>query len=418
MMLRRGLILLYAPASSFFASLRLWGENNFMASFVVDGAQLWIGDGTQIDGHLIVENGVIREVASGRYSGSLPVTLLDGLALSPGLIDSMVTGAFGKSAGSGKSDDLLHIGREYLKHGVTAYQACLGSLPADDIERSVTAVRNVQHQESPAAARVLGLYLEGPFIQDECSGGNLPDLGWPVTEKNIQHALDNWRGAVTMINVSPGIEGDTEAVRRFSEAGLVVTMAHSNADDELVRQCVAAGTRVLGHAWDNNKGRHGDSGLPMPTIEHVALLDERVQFIHLIADGHHVHPLWIELTLRCRGTEALVLVSDALQCAGCPDGTYTYDDGQLYEKKGGVGRRLSDGGLFGGAMLVSEMFRNFVRLTRTPPYRAIRTVTFNPAKSLGIETQIGILQPGCAADLVAWDEFLTVRRVWRQGQPL
>src|SRR4051794_9368802 len=126
-----------------------------MASFVLDGARLWIGDGTQFDGHVIVDDGVLREVAPGRYSGDLSVTLLDSLSLSPGLIDTMVTGAFGKSAGSGEPQDLLHIGREYLKQGVTAYQACLGSMPPEDIERSVAAMRQAQPRDDPDAARVL-----------------------------------------------------------------------------------------------------------------------------------------------------------------------------------------------------------------------------------------------------------------------
>jgi N-acetylglucosamine-6-phosphate deacetylase len=192
-------------------------------------------------------------------------------------------------------------------------------------------------------------------------------------------------------------------------------MAHSNAMADRAQACLDAGASVLGHVWDNNSGRIGDSGVQQPTIEHVALVDERVRFIHLICDGTHVDPLMVRLVLRCRGVESVCLVTDACTRAGCPDGKFIWDDGRQFYKKNGVGRTDTDW-LCGSALLLPDHLRNFVKFTGLPPHEAIRTVTLNPARSLGLDKQMGLLAPGRYADLVAWDDKLRVRRVWRGGQ--
>jgi N-acetylglucosamine-6-phosphate deacetylase len=239
------------------------------------------------------------------------------------------------------------------------------------------------------------------------------DYALPATEQNVRFVLD-LGPAVTMVNVAPGIENDAAAVRRFREAGKTVSMAHSDAPADRVLACIEAGTSVLGHAWDNNAGRIGDSGVQQPTLEHVALVDERVRFLHLICDGTHVDPLMIRLTLRCRGVESICLVTDSNIRSGCADGEFVSDDGRTWCKRGGV-IRTETGWLSGSALLLPDMFRNFVKFTGMRPEIAIRTVTFNPATCLGREGDLGLLGAGRVADLVAWDERLRVRGVWRAG---
>jgi N-acetylglucosamine-6-phosphate deacetylase len=237
----------------------------------------------------------------------------------------------------------------------------------------------------------------------------------PPTVENVC-GVQELGPAVTMVNVAPGLPGAAEAVRMLREAGTIVSMAHSDAGAEDVAACLRAGTTVLGHAWDNNSGRIGDSGVQQPTLEHVALTDERVRFIHLICDGTHVSPTLVRLTLRCRGVGALCLVTDAVIRAGRPDGPYTNDDGRRFVKQGGVGR-TDTGWLAGSALLLPDHLRTFVKMTGLPPARAIRSVTFNPAASLGLEARMGLLAPGRRADMVGWDaDNLDVRRVWKFGR--
>jgi N-acetylglucosamine-6-phosphate deacetylase len=271
-------------------------------------------------------------------------------------------------------------------------------------------------QRTAESADILGLYLEGPFQQPDLTGASLRDYALAPTPTNVQHILDAFGPAITMVNVAPGLAGAPQAVRMLRSAGKVVSMAHANAPAEDVIACVEAGATVLGHTWDNNSGRIGDSGVQQPTLEHVALTDERVRFLHVICDGTHVHPVMVRLTLRCRGLEALCLVTDAVIRAGRPDGPYTNDDGRSFTKKSGVGR-TDAGWLAGSALLLPDHLRVFVAITGVPPAQAIRTVTLNPAASLGLDDRMGLLAPGRHADLVAWQpENLVVKRVWKAGR--
>ncbi len=383
-----------------------------MSEFALSG-NLWIGDGKAFAGHVVVAGGRIRAVKRERYRGRLPVVKCPGLSLSPGMIDLMVIGGFNKSL---LRDDPLDLAREYVTLGVTACQFCTGTLPWKRMRQIADNVRCAR-ADSGTAARLLGVYWEGPFQDPDLTGASLREHSLPPTAKHVRRLLTDVGDVTTMINVSPGTPGDATAVKLLRQAGKVVSMAHSNADAARVLACLQAGTTVLGHVWDNNSGRIGDSGVQQPTIEHVALVDERVRFIHLICDGTHVHPLMVQLVLRCRGVEPICLVTDACARAGCPDGKFRWDDGRLFYKKDGVGR-TDKGWLCGSALLLPDHLRNFVKFTGLPPHEAIRTVTSNPARSLGLDRQMGLLAPGRHADLVAWDDKLRVRCVWRGGKEI
>jgi len=385
-----------------------------MSTCVLDNATIWTGDGTELDGHVTVVDDRITAVEAGRYAGELPTHNLGGLTLSPGLIDLMVCGGFGRGL---MRDDPLEIAREYLRLGVTSFLLAIGTLPWDGMTRIAdNARRSMAHKELDAA-RVLGVYLEGPFQHPRRTGGSLADHALPPTSDNVARLLDEFGDVFPLINVSPGAEGDVEAIRTLTAAGKIVSMAHSDAPAERVLACVDAGTTVLGHVWDNNPGLIGDSGVQQPTIEHVGLTDERVRFIHMLCDGQHVHPVMMKLVLRCRGLESLCVATDMIQRAGCPDGAFMWDDGRRFTKENGVGR-TDKGMLAGSGTLLPDAVRNFVRFTGTPAAAAIRTVTYNPAGSLRLDDRIGLLAPGRVADIVAWDDRLRVRRVWRGGREI
>lgn len=386
-----------------------------MPRHVLTNAQLWIGDGTAIaDGHVVLANGRIEMVGDGPYEGDLPRTNLEGAALSPGMIDLMALGGFGKSI---LRDKPLDIAREYLRLGVTSVQFCTGTLPWPAMQQIDRNIKEAMAYKGGDAATTLGFYLEGPFQHPDLTGASLRENSLPPTPENVKRVLTEFGQTLTMINVSPGVDGDADAVKQFVAAGKIVSMAHSNAPADRVMRCVEAGTSVLGHVFDNNSGLIGDSGVQQPTIEHVALTDERVRFIHMILDGQHVHPVLVRLVERCRGFQSICVVTDAVPLAGAPDGNYTWDDGRLFYKKNGVGR-TDKHHLTGSGLLLPDMLRNFMKFTGLTPEKAIRTVTLNPASSLGLAHRIGQLAPGRAADLVAWDDQMKVQRVWRQGEEI
>ena len=157
-----------------------------MPSFVLQCDRLWIGDGTKSSGHVVVQDDRITAVDRGKYRGEWPTIDLDGLALSPGMIDLMTLGGFDKSI---LRDDPLEIAREYVKLGVTACQFCTGTLPWDVQVKVGENVLAAMRHKGTDAALVIGLYLEGPFQQPERTGASLSENALPPTEQNVSRVL-------------------------------------------------------------------------------------------------------------------------------------------------------------------------------------------------------------------------------------
>lgn len=142
------------------------------------------------------------------------------------------------------------------------------------------------------------------------------------------------------------------------------------------------------------------------------LTDKRA-WLELIADGHHVHPAAMSLCCCC-AKERIVLITDAMQAAGMPDGRYTLC-GEEVQMHGGVVRTAS-GGLAGSTLSVDAAVRNMVELTDVTPAEAIHMASLHPARMLGVDGVLGSLKPGKRASIVALDSGLHVQQIWIQSQ--
>ena len=385
-----------------------------MSSYALSNCTLWPGDGSERVGHVVIDGDRIKSVGDGPYRGELPVEDLQGTFLSPGLIDIMLCGGFGTSFFLGDPDRMLS---EYIKLGVTSCQMCAGCQPWDTLEKIADVVRSSRARARDDSATLLGAYWEGPFQHPDLTGASLREYSLPPTRENVEKLLAIARDVTYMVNVSPGTECDQEGIRTLREAGITVAMAHADSHAEAIEDCLEAGTSVLGHVWNNNMGKLAEPGVQCPTIDHVGLTDDRVRFVHLICDGTHVHPVIMRLVQRCKGTERICVVTDALTGAGEPDGEYEWTDGRIFTKANQV-HRTAEGNLAGSGLLLPDHLRNFSRFTGVPLHKAIRTVTLNPASCLGIDGEIGLLAEGRKADLSLWNDRFELQGVWKNGTRL
>ena len=138
-------------------------------------------------------------------------------------------------------------------------------------------------------------------------------------------------------------------------------------------------------------------------------------WLELIADGHHVHPAAMKLCCCC-AKDRLVLITDAMQAAGMPDGRYTLC-GEEVEMHSGIVRTAS-GGLAGSTLSVDAAVRNMVELTGITAEEAIHMVSLHPARLLGIDRHLGSLAVGKRADAIALNSGLHLQQIWIQGQAL
>ncbi len=187
-------------------------------------------------------------------------------------------------------------------------------------------------------------------------------------------------------------------------------LGHSAATYAQTLAAFDAGAAGLVHCYNGMTGLHHRE----PGMVGAGLTDPRA-WLELIADGHHVHPGAMRLCCCC-AKDRTVLITDAMQAAGMPDGGYTLC-GESVEMQGGVVRTAS-GGLAGSTLALDAAVRNMVEHTGVAPEQAIHMASLHPARLLGMDHLLGSLAPGKRANIIALDAGLHLRQIWIQGQAL
>jgi N-acetylglucosamine-6-phosphate deacetylase len=347
---------------------------------------------------VLLAEGRIARIGAGEEHG---VETLDaaGRTLIPGLIDLHIHGAGGADVLDGEADTLPTLSKALARLGTTSFVATSVMRPAPG-DRHLDRVAE-QAGTAPGGARVLGLYLEGPFINLEKRGGIPADAIHPYTPAALDAILDRTDGTLRMMTVAPEMPGALDAIERLAAAGVIPCFGHSNATHDETRAGIAAGIRHATHLFNAMAGLHHRAPGPLP-----ALMEEEDLTVELICDDVHVNRHVARLAVRLFGRERCCCITDGMRTVGLPDGHYEYG-GREFESRGGAARYL-DGTLIGTSIPLLEVVRRFHRFTGATFAEAVDTATRIPARILGIQERTGSIEPGKDADLVLLDEDFSV----------
>ncbi|HEV3230476.1 MAG TPA: N-acetylglucosamine-6-phosphate deacetylase [Solirubrobacteraceae bacterium] len=327
-----------------------------------------------------------------------PDERFDGL-IAPGLVDLQVNGAAGHEVTGGHSA-LDAIDAVQLAHGVTGYLAAVVSAGEASADAAVAAIAE---RAADPASPVAGIHLEGPFLSPEHAGMHpLASLRRP--SDGVPNCYDS--PAVRLATLAPELPGALELIARLRRRGIAVALGHSGATADQARAAIRAGATMITHVF-NAMGplRHREPGLAG-----VALVDERVS-VGVIADGHHVDPVVLEIVRRAAGRRT-VLVSDASPAADAAPGRYQFGGVAIVRDPDGVVHTTS-GRLAGSSLTLDAAVRGWATLTRATLPQAIRAASEAPARVLGLQSG---LRSGRRADLVLVDRDGFVQRVMRRGR--
>ena len=245
----------------------------------------------------------------------------------------------------------------------------------------------------PAAARPLGLHLEGPFLAPERRGAH--DAAHLVPPAVEIVADEDWSAehGVALVTVAPELPGALDVVRALVERGVVVSAGHSSATAAEARAGADAGISYVTHLFNAMGPLHHRE----PGLAGVALVDERLH-VGLIADGIHVDPAVVALVVRALGGR-LSLVTDAVAALGVPAGPGRLGSLAVDVTPGDLTVRLDDGTLAGSVLSLDRAVRNAMDFGGLDLVDAVRAVTEVPARVLGLADR-GTVAPGAVADLV------------------
>ena len=362
--------------------------------------------------------------------------------VSPGFINLHIHGCAGADTMDAEPDTLLKMSSFLVQTGVTSFlpTTMTAAWPTvyqalDRVRNAMTVLKNsnsaglekagstgfvgtcqMENTRNDAqisahdlgGAKILGAYLEGPFINPLFKGAQKTEAIVPADFSKIAAYADVIKVVViapeTMQEEEPGL---AVFLKHCRDCGILVSLGHSAATYEATIQAREQGITHVTHLFNAMSGLHHRQ----PGIAGAALATDMV--CELIVDDFHVHPAVQKLIYTLKGPANLELITDSLRASGMPDGVYELGGQTVYVTNGEA--RLKNGVLAGSTVTLNRAMANFKKHTGASVPEVVQMVTGNQAQELGLFEKIGSLRPGAAADLTLFNEDFKILRTFVDG---
>lgn len=365
----------------------------------------------ELSGHaLLYDNQIVRIVPEAELSGDERASLetvidADGDYVAPGFVNVHIHGAMGHDAMDDDRDAVPAMARHQASTGVTSFLPTTMTCPLQKIHRALSRIRGAMGGDT-VGARVLGAHMEGPFINPSACGAQDTAHILPADFSLVEPFLD----VVRLITVAPEATPDSGFfMRACREKGIVVSVGHSAANyDTALRLFTQEGVGHVTHLFNGMPAFHHRS----PGLVGAAL--ESDADCELIADNIHSHPMTHRLLWGMKRGKHIVLITDSMRATGLGDGESELGGQKVFVKNGEA--RLADGALAGSVLTMNRAVANFAKNTGCGIPAAIRCATKTAAESIGMEAEIGSLEPGKRADITIFDENIHIKKTIVDGE--
>jgi N-acetylglucosamine-6-phosphate deacetylase len=329
---------------------------------------------------------------------------LGGHLLIPGFIDTQVNGGGGMLFNDGPdSESIRAIGAAHRQFGTTAF---LPTLISDDLDVIARAIAAVQSAMAAGMAGVLGIHIEGPFL-NRARRGVHDAKHLRKLEADVVPLLSSLKTGRTVVTLAPEMT-TPEVIAELTRRGVIVSAGHSNATFAEATRAIEHGLRGFTHLFN----AMSPLAPREPGVVGAALYDETT-WCGIIVDGHHVDPVTLKLAMRCKRHDRFVLVTDAMPAVGSNEDSFVLQGKTIRVVDGAC--RDEHGTLAGTALDMAGAVRNAISMLGLELTEAIRMASEYPADFLGLGNELGRIAPGYRANLALIDDSLHVRRTWIDG---
>ena len=361
-----------------------------------------------LDEHaVIIKEGRVEQVLP---QSQLPTTVqvgvdLKGNYLTPGFIDLQVNGGGGVLFNSSPTVDAIRaIGEAHRQYGTTGF---LPTLITDDFDVMVEAVSAVADALAQGVPGVLGIHLEGPFLNVNKKGTHNAKKFCLIDEQgfDIITSLDIGK---TLITIAPELT-TPRMIERITDKGVIICAGHSSASYDQVREALTAGVSGFTHLYN--------AMTPLQSREPGmvgAALEDQASWFGIIADGHHIHPASFRVAISAKHRGGAVLVTDAMPCVGAEDKSFILNGESISAQDGRCFN--AEGSLAGSDLDMASAIRNTVKFAGVDWLEAVRMASLYPAQALGLEDELGLIKVGYRANFAALDHKIHVIDTWIDGK--
>ncbi|HUH06767.1 MAG TPA: N-acetylglucosamine-6-phosphate deacetylase [Egibacteraceae bacterium] len=378
-------------------------------SILLTGGAVVTPQQTLRSGWVLIRDGVIAEVGGGAPPpGVTAARDLGGSWVVPGFIDIHTHGGGGAWLSSPDSDEVRRAARFHLEHGTTRLLASIATAPEEQMLAAAATVADLIAEGDAAAAPLVGIHFEGPFLSPARCGAQDPSALQTPDVALLDRLLAAGRGTVRTITIAPELPGGMDLVRRAVAAGVIPAVGHTDGAYADAIEAIDAGARLATHLFNAMPPLHHRSPGPI-----AALLHRREVVCEVVCDGVHLDPAIVRLIFASVGSARVALITDAIAAAGVGDGDYQFGRLRVTVEDGHA--RLAGGGAIAGSTLTMDAaFRRAVTEVGLSVEDAVVAASSTPARLLGLE-RAGSIAPGNDADLVILDDGLRVSGVLCRG---
>jgi N-acetylglucosamine-6-phosphate deacetylase len=357
--------------------------------------------GTIITPFRIVNNGtiLIEDTFISELGKSTDIDIPDGAEIydvsgryiCPGFVDLLAHGGAGYGFADDKENSIEIVSKYFLEHGSTSMLASLFAKPEKLLLKDLRRIAD--YIESHPESNIRGIHMEGPYINKQLKGAMNEEYLWKPSVESWKKLWEASKGYIKIMTIAPELPGAYTVMRAAVKEGVVLSIGHSMATYDEIEIAIDNGAAHVTHMFNAMRPFHHRK----PGIILSSLLRNELK-IELIADTLHVHPAVMELLLKLKGANGIILVSDSIRAGGMHEGEYEFADQKVYMKAKKA--YLEDGTLAGSTLTLNIAVKNMVETANAKLTEAVRMASLNGAKVIHTNHKKGILAVGKDADIV------------------
>ena len=364
----------------------------------------WLKDGSI----LLCDDRIVEVTNSDLAVIGAKVVDARGMYIVPGFVAMNIHGAAGHDFKEGTEEAFRKAVAAHQRYGATTIFPTISSSPFSTIRQCAEVCERLMTEPG---SPILGLHLEGPYLNPKMAGAMFSDVVKNPDPEEYRSLIEETK-CVRRWDASPELPGAMAFARYLKEKGILVSITHTEAEFDLIREAYNTGFSHVAHFYNAMPGFHKRREYKYEgTVESAYLMDGMT--VEVIADGRHLPSTILRLVYKLKGVECTCLVTDALAYAA-NDGKQPDDSRIVIDN--GVCKLADHSALVGSIATSDQLIRTMVEKAKLPLEDAIRMASETPARLMGVYDRVGSLQKGKDADVLIIDRKLNVRQVWCKGQ--